>query len=88
MLFLGGAPDWGPGAVGVVSPGLGGDGEAEGDRFVHDQLFRGEVRGEHGRDSLLWCRDSIRGENFRRFVVGLRATMVSGLRTFWCWPVL
>lgn len=47
MLFLGGPPDRGPGAVGVVSPGLVGgvDAEGEGDRFVHDQLFRGEVRG-------------------------------------------
>eukprot|EP00752_Nemacystus_decipiens_P002888 g2687.t1 len=46
MLFLGGPPDMGPGAVGVVSPGLAGagDGEGEGDRFVHDQLFRGEPR--------------------------------------------
>lgn len=46
MLFLGGPPDLGPGAVGAVSPGLagGGDADGEGDRFVHDQLFRGEVR--------------------------------------------
>eukprot|EP00903_Cladosiphon_okamuranus_P017430 g16054.t1 len=48
MLFLGGAPDRGPGAVGVVSQGLGlgggGEGDAEGDRFVHDQLFCGEPR--------------------------------------------
>ena len=53
MLFLGGPPDLGPGAVGVVSPGLagGGDADGEGDRFVHDQLFRGEVRwgGESSR---------------------------------------
>lgn len=45
MLFLGGAPDLGPGAVGVVSPALAGGGEdAQGDGFVHDRLFRGEVR--------------------------------------------
>ncbi|CAM9609032.1 unnamed protein product [Laminaria digitata] len=54
MLFLGGAADRGPGAVGAVSlpPAAaaavggegGGNGEGEGDGFVHDQLFRGESK--------------------------------------------
>ncbi|CAM9709443.1 unnamed protein product [Ectocarpus sp. 12 AP-2014] len=46
MLFLGGAPDRGPGAVGVVSPAVagGGGGDVEAEGFVHDKLFRGEPR--------------------------------------------
>ncbi|CAM9201577.1 unnamed protein product [Scytosiphon promiscuus] len=45
MLFLGGPPDRGPGAVGVVNPpasAVNADGEGEG--FVHDRLFRGEPK--------------------------------------------
>lgn len=52
MLFLGGAPDRGPGAVGMGPvPSAGGEEgeEEEQEGFVHDQLFRGEVtRGRGG----------------------------------------
>lgn len=52
MLFLGGAPDRGPGAVGMgpAPSAAGGEGEEEEQEgFVHDQLFRGEVKkGEGG----------------------------------------
>lgn len=61
MLFLGGAPDRGPGAVGLVylplaagARGADGEGEAEGDGFAHDQLFRGEVRGWRIRRACFW----------------------------------
>lgn len=47
MLFLGGAPDRGPGAVMVGVPSaaaVGGDADQDGNGAVHDQLFRGEVK--------------------------------------------
>ncbi|CBN75666.1 conserved unknown protein [Ectocarpus siliculosus] len=46
MLFLGGAPDRGPGALGVVSPNVAGGGKrnVETEGFVHHQLFPGKPR--------------------------------------------